>query len=101
MAVIPFLHQAGRAEPELAERAGAILRRAMRLRSSKRLWYSTPTTRFLRLRFGVDLDRLAVLQHQRFDGADMLIVPQRRHDHVEVQLIGDGDDDNLARRQPR
>ncbi len=46
----------------------------------------------------LDLDRLRVLQYQRLDRADVLIVPQCCHDNVVMQLVRHSGDHDLARR---
>ena len=68
----------------------------MRLRSSKRLWYSMPTTSPRRYASRSISMRLAVFQDQRFHRADVLVMPQRGHDHVVVQLVRHRRDHHIA-----
>ncbi len=98
VAIIPLLHQDGRAEPELAEQPRAILAPGHETAIVEALVILHSYHQVLGSRLLFNLHRLLVFQHQRFHCADMLVVVESGHDHVEVQLVGHRGDHDLARR---
>src|ERR1700733_2522064 len=99
VAVIPFLEQAGGAEPEIAKRALAIFAASHQAAIVEALVIFDADHQSTGARFTLDLDGVTVFERQRFDAADVLIVAQGRHHHLEMQLVWYGDHQNLARRE--
>ncbi len=97
--VVPLLHEAGGAQAKVPEESGAIFAAGHQAAVVEAFVVLDPDQKTPIVRDRFDLLRLAVTQHQRLDATDMLIVFERRHHHVEVQLIGYGDNHNVAARQ--
>src|SRR5260370_37992724 len=98
MAITPLLHQAGRAQPEFAKESFAIFAPGHEAAVVEALVILDSYQQIFRARSLFNLDSLLVPQDQRLDGADVLVVIERRHDHVKVQLVGHGNHHDLARR---
>jgi len=99
MPVIPFLEQPRRAQLELTEPALAILAARHERAVVEALVILHRHQQAAPARFGRDIDRLAMDQHQRLHAADVLVMPQRFPNHLAVQLVRHGRHHQAARRQ--
>ena len=100
VAIIPLLHQAGRAEAEVAELSGAIATARHQAAVVEALVIFDSDDQISRPRLALDPGRLPVLHHQRLDGENMLIGLDRRHYDVIVQLVRYRHHHDLTRRHP-
>jgi hypothetical protein len=98
VAVIPLLHQARGAEFELAEHAGAITAAGEQRAVVKAFVVFDAYEELAGFGFALDLGGVAHGEHQGLDGDDVLVGAEGGHDDVEVELIGHGGDEELARR---
>ena len=99
VAVIPFLDQARGAQPELAERACAILAARHQAAVVEALVIFDGDEQTARARLALDLRGVTVLKRQRLHRTDVLIAGERGHHDVVMKLVGHRHYYDLARRK--